>query len=120
MRARLRSLRCAFAGLAYLVRTQPNARIHAVASVVVIALGALLRLGVHDWCWLVAAMTMVWSAEAINTALECLADFVTSEQCPLIGHAKDAGAASVLCAAAGASVIGLLVLGPPLWAALVK
>ncbi|MDB6120011.1 MAG: dgkA [Verrucomicrobiaceae bacterium] len=120
MRKWRKALRFAFAGLAYLLRTQRNARIHAVVSVIVIVLGAWLRLDAHDWCWLVVAMTGVWSMEAVNTALECLGDFVTSEHCPLIGHAKDAGAAAVLCAAAGASVIGLLVLGPPLWAAVAK
>ena len=120
MRRRIQSLGYAFAGLAYLLKNEVNARIHAAASIIVIALGAFLHLGAHDWCWLVAAMTMVWSAEAMNTALECLADFVSSEQCPMIGHAKDVAAASVLCAAIGASVIGLLVLGPPLWAALAK
>ncbi len=120
MRKWRKAVRYALAGLAYLLRTQRNARIHAVVSVAVVALGAGLRLGAHDWCWLVVAMTVVWSTEAVNTALECLGDFISSEHCPLIGHAKDAGAAAVLCAAAGASVIGLLVLGPPLWAALAK
>ena len=115
-----RSFRCAVAGLTYLLRTQPNARFHAAASVAVMALAAALRLGLHDWCWLTLAQAMVWSAEAMNTAIECLADHVSTERRPLIGHAKDTAAAAVVCAAAGAAVIGVLVLGPPLWAALPK
>ena len=120
MRRWLRSFRCACAGFAYLLRTQPNARIHAVASALVVGLALSLSLGANDWCWLTVAMTMVWAAEAMNTAVECLADRISRESNSLIGHAKDVAAASVLCAAAGAVVIGLLVLGPPLWAALPK
>ena len=37
---------------------------------------------------------------------------------PLVGKAKDVAAGGVLVCAAGASVVGLTVLGPPLWAAL--
>ena len=120
MRRWFQSMGCALAGLAYMLRSQPNARIHAAASVAVIVLAVFLRLGRGDWCLLVPAIAMVWCAEAMNTALECLADRITKEHNSLIGHAKDAGAAAVLCAAVGAAVIGLLVLGPPLWAVLAK
>lgn len=112
LRQRLQSFRYAAAGLRTLLRTQHNAWIHAVATVVVIALGAYFRLAAHEWLWLVLAMTLVWTAEAFNTALELLADAVTRERHPLIGQAKDVAAAAVLLSALGALVIGLLVLGP--------
>lgn len=115
LRQRLHSFRYAFAGLGTLLRTQHNAWIHAVATVLVLALGAYLRLARTDWLWLALALTLVWMAEAFNTALELLADAVTREQHPLIGRAKDVAAAAVLIAALGALVIGVLVLGPPLW-----
>jgi diacylglycerol kinase (ATP) len=54
----------------------------------------------------------VWTAEALNTALEFLADAASPEFHPLVGHAKDVAAGAVLISAAGAVVIGLLVLGP--------
>lgn len=109
---RLRSFRYAFAGLRTLLRTQHNARVHAAATVLVVAAGLYFSLGVAEWCWLVLAMTMVWMAEAFNTALEFLADAVTQEQDPLIGKAKDVAAAAVLLCALGAVIIGALVLGP--------
>lgn len=120
MRRLFRSFRCAFAGLAYLLRTQANARIHAVATAMVALLACVLRPGRQDCCWLVLAITLVWAAEAMNTAVECLADRISRENNPLIRHAKNLGAAAVLCSAAGAAAIGLLVLGPPLWAVLAK
>jgi diacylglycerol kinase (ATP) len=57
-------------------------------------------------------MMAVWSAEALNTAFEFLADAASPGYHPLVKHAKDVAAGAVLIAAAGAAIIGLLVLGP--------
>ncbi|MCZ8292708.1 MAG: diacylglycerol kinase family protein [Hylemonella sp.] len=113
--ARLHSFRYALAGLRTLLLTQHNAWLHAAATVVVVVAGLVLGLSRTEWCWLVLAMTLVWMAEALNTALEFLADAVTQEFHPLILQAKDVAAAAVLIAAIGALVIGLLVFGPHLW-----
>ena len=112
---RLTSILDALRGLAHLLCRERNARIHAVATVLVIALGVALRIDTGGWCWLVAAMAMVWTAEALNTAIERLADRVTLERDPLIQQAKDLAAGAVLMAAVAAAILGLLVLGPPLW-----
>jgi diacylglycerol kinase len=60
------------------------------------------------------AITIVWAMEAVNTAVERLADAAVPEIHPLIAQAKDAAAGAVLIAVLGAVVVGLLVLGPPL------
>lgn len=109
---RLRSFAYAWAGLRTLLRTQHNAWIHTAATLLVIAAGAYFRLGASEWLWLVLAITLVWTAEAFNTALELLADAVTQERHALIGQAKDVAAGAVLLAALGALIIGGLVLGP--------
>ncbi len=116
--ARLRSFRYAFAGLGHMLRTQPNARIHAAATLLVTALGLWLRLDALSWALLAAAVTVVWAAEACNTALEAAIDLASPQIHPVAKAAKDAAAAGVLLAAGGAVVIGLLVLGPPLWSRL--
>ena len=118
LRARARSFRYAGAGLRALLVTQHNAWIHAADTLTVVAMGLALRIGAGEWRWLVIAIAMVWSAEAFNTALESLADAATPEHHPLVQRAKDTAAAAVLIAAIGAALIGLLVLGPPLLAAL--
>jgi len=112
---RLHSFRYALAGLRTLLLTQHNAWIHAAATALVVGAGLFLGLSPADWCWLVLAITLVWVAEALNTALEFLADAVTQEFHPLVLQAKDLGAAAVLIAAGGALVIGLLVFGPHVW-----
>ncbi|MCU0621052.1 MAG: diacylglycerol kinase family protein [Gemmatimonadales bacterium] len=116
-RTRLASVGFALAGLRSLLESEPNARIHFGATVAVVAAGLLLRLTALEWCALVAAMSLVWLAEALNTAIETLCDLVHPEQHPLVGRAKDVAAAGVLAAAMGAAVIGVLVFGPRLWRA---
>ena len=110
--ARLRSFKYAFKGLWTLLATQPNARIHGVATLLVVALGGWLGITRSEWLWVTLAIMAVWSAEAMNTAFEFLADAVHPAAHPLIGKAKDVAAAAVLIAALGAAVIGALVFGP--------
>lgn len=112
---RWHSLRYALAGLRTLLLTQHNARIHAVAAVLVVVAGLYLGLSRTEWLWLVVAITLVWTAETFNTALEFLADAVTQELHPLIRQAKDLAAAAVLIAAIGALLIGALIFGPYAW-----
>ncbi len=96
--------------------TQPNFRIHLAAAAIVTTSGFVLRVSTNDWLWLTAAIAGVRITEAANTALEFLADAVSTDHHPLIGKAKDCAAAAVLLAGADAVVIGLLVLGPAVWA----
>jgi diacylglycerol kinase (ATP) len=114
LRARARSFAAAGAGLAYVLASQHNARIHAAATLAVVAAGLVLGVSRLEWCWLVAAIAAVWTAEAFNTALESLADAVKPDRHPLVGRAKDAAAGAVLAASIGAAIVGLLVLGPAL------
>jgi diacylglycerol kinase len=109
---RLRSFVYAVQGLAHLVRTQFNARVHLLASVLVCMVGVYVGLSRAEWLWIAVAITLVWSAEAFNTALEQLADALHPKQHPGIGRAKDVAAAAVLIAAVGAAVIGTLVFVP--------
>lgn len=116
--ARLRSFGFALRGVASMLREEPNARIHLAATIAVIGLAAALGIPLASWCWLIVAIALVWCAEAANTALERLADATAPDPQPLVGQAKDIAAGGVLIAALAAVAIGLLVLGPPLLAAL--
>jgi diacylglycerol kinase (ATP) len=114
VRRRARSFLFAFRGVRRVLLTQPNARIHAAATVLVVVAGALLGVSRLDWALLVLAMGAVWSAEAFNTAVEALGDAVASEPHPLVGPAKDAAAGAVLVAAVCAALVGGLVFVPRL------
>jgi diacylglycerol kinase len=87
-----------------------NARIHALATVVVAALAIVFRLPPLEKGALAVAVTLVWVAEALNTAIERLADAVNPQYNPMIGAAKDVAAGGVLLAAVGACVVGASVV----------
>jgi diacylglycerol kinase (ATP) len=113
--SRRASFRYAFAGCRYALRTQANARIHAIASFAVIGLACWLGLSRIDWSILLLAIGLVWVAELVNTALEAVVDLVSPELHPLAKVGKDVAAAAVLMSAITAAIVGLLILGPPLW-----
>lgn len=116
--SRTRAFGYAFAGWWYVIRTQRNAWIHALASVLVMAMAAWLGIPGRDWAILILTIGMVWTAEFINTAIEAVIDLASPQQHPLAKVGKDVGAAAVLIAALSAVVIGLIILGPPLLARL--
>lgn len=112
--ARLRSFRYAFRGLLLMLRTQHNAWIHALATIGVVAAGFVSGLSAGEWCWIVLAIAAVWTAEALNTAFEFLADVATKEFHPLVEKAKDVAAGAVLVTAIAAAVIGGIIFWPHL------
>ncbi|MBU4459044.1 MAG: diacylglycerol kinase family protein [Verrucomicrobia bacterium] len=116
--SRLRSFGYAFAGMRTLLATQPNARIHVAAAACVVVAGFLAGLTRAEWCAIVFAIAMVIVTEALNTALEFLADATSPGFHPFVKKSKDVAAAAVLMAAICAIVIGLLVFGPHLMRAL--
>ena len=106
----------AIAGIAYLFRTQRNARIHAVVAVIVCILAAWLRVTRVEWAILVLSIACVLILEGLNTALEAAVDLASPQIHPLAKIAKDVTAGMVLIAAIASVIVGLLILGPPLWA----
>lgn len=112
---RAKSFQYAFEGWWFVLRTQHNAWIHALITVLVVGLGLWLGLPWRDWAVLILAFMAVWMAEFMNTAIEAVVDMVMPDVHPLAKVAKDVAAAAVLVGAMGAILIGLLLLGPPLW-----
>ncbi|MCB9418850.1 MAG: diacylglycerol kinase family protein [Ardenticatenaceae bacterium] len=112
--SRAKSFQYAFEGWWYVIRTQHNAWIHAIISLLVLGLGLWLSLPPRDWAVIILAMMTVWMAEFMNTALEALVDMATEEFNPLAKISKDVAAAAVLVGAVGAVLVGLLIMGPPL------
>jgi diacylglycerol kinase (ATP) len=114
-RARLRSLADASRGVRFILRTQGNARVHLLATALVLAAGVFFRVTSGEWCLLALAMGLVWAAEGANTAIELLGDRITNERDESIGRAKDAAAGAVLLASVAAAATGLVIFGPRVW-----
>jgi len=113
--SRLAAFAHAFRGWGYVLKTQHNAWIHSVIATAVIIVGLWIGLPPRDWAVLVLAIAMVFTAEFINTSIEAVVDLASPVHHPLAKVGKDVGAAAVLLAALAAILIGLLILGPPLW-----
>ena len=104
--SRLRSFQAALSGLASMLRGEPNARIHFAVALAVILAGFWLEISRLEWCWLVAAIAAVLAAEALNTALESLADATHPDPHPGVGRAKDAAALESSAASMRPSAVG--------------
>ncbi len=105
----------AFQGLWYVLRTQRNARVHLAVAILVTIGGILLHIPAPEFAILYLAIAGVFVAEMFNTVCEICVDLAQPEYHPLAKTAKDVAAGAVLLSAMLAIVVGLFVLGPPLW-----
>ena len=113
-RVLLRSFGYAAAGAGYVLRTQRNARIEAVAAAGAVAVGIWLGLGAIEWAVLALTITIVLGLEVLNTLLEIAVSLASPEPDPLAKAAKDVAAAAVLVGALGSLAVGLFLFGPRL------
>jgi diacylglycerol kinase (ATP) len=121
MRSRnfLESFRFACSGLWYALRTQRNTRIHLTVAAAVVALGLWLDLSHIQWAVLTLTIGFVLVSEMLNTVAETLVDLTSPDYHRLAKVVKDVTAGAVLLTAIISVIVGLLVLGPPLWDRLV-
>ena len=116
IKGRMKSFRNAISGLKDMLLTEPNAWIHLVATVAVLFLSVWLQIDAKSFVAIMIAIGGVWMAEAFNTVLELVVDIVSSGQySEPAKRAKDIAAAAVLIATMTASIIGLIILGPPFY-----
>jgi len=117
MRSRdiFQAFRFAFSGLWYTLRTQRNMRVHLAVAGIVAVLGIWLELSADQWAMLALTSGLVLFSEMTNTVIENLVDLVCPDYHPLAKIIKDVMAGAVVLAAAVAVIVGLLILGPPLW-----
>jgi diacylglycerol kinase (ATP) len=104
----------AFRGLAFVIRSEPNTKIHLVATLAVVGAGLYFDLSVNEWCSISLVIGLVVATEILNTAIEELVDFVSPEHNASAGRVKDIAAAAALVAAGCAAVVGVFVFGPRL------
>jgi len=109
-RARLASIKFALSGIRHLVRQEPNARIHLIATVAVIAAGIIRHIDAGKWLAVIIVIVLVWLAEAFNTAIEMLCDLWCNGQFhPKVKIIKDISAGAVLIASIGSIATAFLV-----------
>ena len=110
--ARAKSFAHAGRGILVLLKTTPNAWIHIVALVAVIALGFYYHITTTEWIILVFACGFVLVSEAFNTAIEIDINLTSPEYHPYARDIKDVSAGAVLISAITACIIGILIFIP--------
>ncbi len=109
---RLKSFSYAMQGILFALRSQHNAWLHLLATLIVCFAGWWLQISAADWRWLIVAIVLVWFAELMNTAFEYLCDVISPEFNLAVKRAKDIAAGAVLVCALGAALLGLSVFLP--------
>lgn len=85
---------------------------HVFAAILVIVAAWVLDLSLIEWTIILFCIGLVMTAEALNTSVEYLCDFIQPKQDPKIGDIKDLAAAGVFIAAMVSAVIGLIIFIP--------
>ena len=114
LRARLRSFRFAWDGIASFFQREHNAWLHFMATIAVFTTAVLVGVTKIELLALVFAIGLVWIAEMFNTCIERVMDFVSEQKHPEIKFIKDLAAGAVLTASVTALIIGGIVFIPKL------
>ncbi|MBT2288114.1 diacylglycerol kinase family protein [Paenibacillus albidus] len=107
------SFRFAAHGIAAAFKSELNMKVHTIFALVVLLAAAFFRLPVASWMILAVAITLVLTAELLNTAIEATIDLVSPELHPLAKKAKDTAAGAVLLTAVFAVIAGVYVFYHP-------
>ena len=109
---RMKAFGYAISGFSHVFKTQHAMWFHCLTASFVVLLGLYFHVSASDWRWLVLAITLVWGAETMNTAIEVVCDAVSLNHHPLIGKSKDVAAGAVLVANLGSIALLALTFWP--------
>lgn len=108
----LKSFKYAFSGIYFFYREEPHALVHTLAAVAAIGVSVYSDLSTSEWLWIILSIVLVFAFEMMNTALEVLANRVTTENDELIKKSKDISAGATLVVSIFAVVTAALVILP--------
>ena len=111
MKKLLKSFGYAFKGMWYVLQSEQNMRIHALAVIVVTITGLYLGLSSIEWSLIALSIGAVLTAEMFNTAIEKLVDIVSPQYNDKAGQIKDIAAGAVLLTAIVAAVVAIYIFG---------
>ena len=114
LRKRIRSFKYAIDGIFLLISREHYAWIHCCAAVGAITAGILLQISPMEWIVVTLCIGLVLAAEAVNSAIEALADRVSPEYDEAIKRTKDLAAGAVLLLAIAVAITGLIIFLPKL------
>ncbi len=115
IKGRVKAFMHAFNGVYILFTEEPNSKIQALLAVVALLMGYFLHISSTEWIVLCIVICLVFTVEAINSAIENLSDFTCNKKFEeSIKKTKDLSAAAVLFSAIAALIAGLIIFLPKL------
>lgn len=112
IKGRLKSIGFAVKGAFKLITTEHSVMVQSSLAVLMIIAGFYFKISREEWMMQILAFGLVLSVEALNTAVEKIADFIHPEFHNKIGFIKDIAAGAVMFAAMAAVAVGLLIYVP--------
>jgi len=109
---RIRSFKYAFKGIVLLFKDEHNAWIHGIAMLGTLGMGAYFKISNLEWIAVIICIGIVLAAEAFNSAIEQIADFIQPNQDQKIERIKDLAAGGVLLSAISAFLVGIIIFLP--------
>jgi len=92
--------------------TEHSGMVQAVLAILLTSAGFYYHISTTEWMFHVIVLAMVLTAEALNTAVEKLCDFVHEEHHTKIGFIKDIAAGGVWFSAMAALIIEWIIFYP--------
>jgi diacylglycerol kinase (ATP) len=108
----IQSVSYAMEGISYLAMKEKNFQIHLAVTSVLIPMVYFLDISTLEWCLLLLTIGLVLGLEALNTSLEKLCDFISSDYQSAIKIIKDTAAGGVLISAFIAIMVGIALILP--------
>lgn len=112
---RLKSIRYAYRGAVYLIKTESSVKIQVVCAILITIAGFYFNISRTEWLFQIAFIGLVLSLEGINTAIEYIANFIHPERHETIGKIKDIAAGSVFMSAVAAAIAALVIYIPKIF-----
>ncbi|MCF1192756.1 diacylglycerol kinase family protein [Mangrovimonas sp. AS39] len=112
---RLKSIKYAFKGAWILVTTESSIQIQVFIGIIITILGFVFDLSATEWMIQTLTIGIIISIEAINTAIEEIANFVHPQIHPKIGLIKDLAAGAVFIFAITAIIVGCFIYFPKIF-----
>lgn len=108
----IKSFGYALRGLADLIKSEQNARIHLLVTIIVIIAGFIFKINATEWCIVMLCIAMVFSTEALNTSVEKIIDHLFKDKNETARIVKDISAGAVLICAIISVICGLIIFLP--------
>lgn len=108
----LNSMKYALAGIIHFFKSEPNSRLHFLATIIVISAGLWFKISRLSWVGVLLCIGLVLCAEMFNTAIEKVMNLISPGKSEQVRIIKDLAAGTVLIAAIIAATTGVVIFLP--------